>query len=72
MGGLTKTEKILLALSQGCRTLEALEKKTGISREELLVYLTRLHKRGIIYRKWQRYGGRKFREYCLKKREELI
>ncbi|WP_353616868.1 hypothetical protein [Sulfolobus sp. S-194] len=29
-------------------------------------------KEGIIYRKWRHVGGRKFGEYCLKYREEIV
>jgi predicted transcriptional regulator len=53
---LQNTEKILIILSHGCATLERLQEKTGIPKGELLVYLTRLYKRGLIYRKWQKYG----------------
>lgn len=68
---LTLTQLILLKLSQGCRTLEELQEYTGAKRNVLLVTLTRLYKRGLIYRKWRRFAGRKYREYCLKYREEL-
>nr|WP_011114821.1 PlrA protein [Sulfolobus islandicus]CAC15837.1 PlrA protein [Sulfolobus islandicus] len=68
---MTLTQLILIRLSQGCKTLEELERYTGAKRSVLLVTLTRLHARGIIYRKWRRFGGRKYREYCLKYREEL-
>jgi len=53
---LQNTEKILIILSHGCATLERLQEKTEIPKGELLVYLTRLYKRGLIYRKWQKYG----------------
>jgi len=69
---LQNTEKILIILSHGCVTLEGLEEKTRIPRGELLVYLTRLYKRDLIYRKWQKYGGKKFREYCLKGKDEIL
>jgi predicted transcriptional regulator len=69
---LQNTEKILIILSHGCATLESLEEKTRIPRGELLVYLTRLYKRGLVHRKWQKYGGKKFREYCLKYRDEVL
>jgi len=68
---LQDAEKILIILSHGCATLERLQEKTGIPKGELLVYLTWLYKRGLIYRKWQKYGGKKFREYCLKNKEEI-
>lgn len=63
---MTYTEEIILALSKGCRTLEELQERTGLERGELLVYLSRMYKRGLIYRKWRKFGGRKYREYCLK------
>ncbi len=70
---LTLVQLVLIYLSQrGCLTLEELEEFTGGKREVLLVTLTRLYKRGLIYRKWRRFGGSKFREYCLKGREELL
>ena len=71
MQKLQDAEKILIILSHGCATLECLQEKTGIPKGEPLVYLTRLYKRGLIYRKWQKYGGKKFREYCLKNKEEI-
>ncbi|ACP37362.1 plasmid regulator [Sulfolobus islandicus M.14.25] len=69
---LTLTQLILVKLSQGCKTLEELEEFTGAKRDVLLVTLTRLHKRGLIYRKWRKFGGRKYREYCLKYRDEIL
>nr|AAC44106.1 ORF80; Method: conceptual translation supplied by author [Sulfolobus islandicus]BAF62544.1 plrA80 [synthetic construct] len=69
---LTLTQLILIRLSKSCQTLEELERYTGANRNVLLVTLTRLHKKGIIYRKWRRFGGRKYREYCLKSRDELL
>jgi hypothetical protein len=36
----------------GCLTLEELIKYTGAKQNVLLVTLTRLHHRGLIYRKW--------------------
>ncbi|ACR41368.1 DNA-binding protein [Saccharolobus islandicus] len=69
---LTLTQLILIKLSQGCKTLEELEEFTGAKRDVLLVTLTRLHKRGLIYRKWRKFGGRKYREYCLKYRDEIL
>ena len=43
---------ILIYLSKrGCLTLEELEKYTNADRNVLLVTLTRLHKKGLIYRK---------------------
>jgi len=64
---------ILIYLSnRGCLTLEELEKYTNSNRHVLLVTLSRLHKRELIYRKWRRFSGRRFREYCLKYRDEIL
>jgi len=64
---------ILVYLSnRGCLTLEELIKYTDAKRNVLLVTLTRLHKRGLIYRKWRHFSGRKYREYCLKHRDEIL
>ena len=72
-GKLSITQLILIHLTnRGCLTLEELEKYTGARRGVLLVTLTRLHQRGIIYRKWRHFGGRKYREYCLKGREVIL
>nr|WP_181965721.1 DNA-binding protein [Sulfolobus islandicus] len=69
---LSLTQLILIRLSnRGCQTLEELEEFTQAKREVLLVTLTRLHQRGVIYRKWRHFSGRKYREYCLKHRDEL-
>ena len=70
---LSISQLILIYLSnRGCLTLEELAKYTGAKRDVLLVTLTRLHQRGVIYRKWRHIGGKKFREYCLKSREEIV
>ena len=70
---LTLVQLVLIYLSnRGCLTLEELERYTGAKPGVLLVTLTRLHKKGLIYRKWRRFGGRKYREYCLKYREEIL
>jgi DNA-binding MarR family transcriptional regulator len=70
---MTLSQLILVYLSnKGCLTLEELEKYTGAKRNVLLVTLTRLHKRGLIYRKWRHFNKRKFREYCLKYRDEIL
>jgi hypothetical protein len=70
---LTLVQLILIYLSsRGCLTLEELMEYTGAKREVLLVTLTRLHHRGVIYRKWRKFGGKKFREYCLKHRDEIL
>jgi DNA-binding MarR family transcriptional regulator len=70
---LTLTQLVLIYLAnKGCLTLEEMERYTGAKRNVLLVTLTRLHARGVIYRKWRHFGGRKYREYCLKGREEIL
>ena len=70
---ITLVQLILIGLSnRGCLTVEELEKYTGSNRNVLLVTLTRLHKRGLIYRKWRHIAGRKYREYCLKSRDEIL
>jgi DNA-binding MarR family transcriptional regulator len=70
---MTLTQLILIYLSvRGCLTLEELEEYTGAKRNVLLVTLTRLYQRGLIYRKWRHFSGRKYREYCLKHRDEVI
>ncbi len=72
-GKLSLTQLILIYLAtRGCLTLEELEKYTGAKRGVLLVTLTRLHARGLIYRKWRRFSGRKYREYCLKSRDQIL
>ena len=71
---LTITEKILLLLQdKHCLSLEELERYTGVKKETLLVYLTRLADRDIISRTWGSFGGKKYRKYCLKTkvREDL-
>ena len=71
--GLTIVQNILIQLAnRGCLTLEELERLTKAKRSVLLVELTRLYKKGLIYRKWRHIAGRKFREYCLKNREEIL
>jgi len=70
---LTLVQLILIYLSnRGCLTLEELERLTSAKKNVLLVTLTRLHSRGIIYRKWRHLGGRKYREYCLKNRDQIM
>ena len=70
---LTVVQLILIYLAnRGCLTLEELERLTGKKRNVLLVALTRLHKRGVLYRKWRHFAGRKYREYCLKYRDEIL
>jgi len=70
--GMAGTQKLLLALSDGCKTLEELEEKTGLSKERIIYYMYRYKEKGVIYRKWRHIGGRKYREYCLKKKEQLL
>jgi len=63
---MTLSQLILIYLAKrGCLTLEELQQYTSANRNVLLVTLTRLNKKGVIYRKWRRFSGRKFREYCL-------
>jgi DNA-binding MarR family transcriptional regulator len=70
---MTLAQLILIYLSnKGCLTLEELEKYTNVNTQVLLVTLTRLHKRGLIYRKRRIFGGKRFREYCLKHRDEIL
>jgi DNA-binding MarR family transcriptional regulator len=70
---MTLTQLILIYLSnKGSLTLEELEKYTNVNTQVLLVTLTRLHKRELIYRKWRIFGARRFREYCLKLRDEIL
>jgi len=70
---LSLTQLILIRLAdRGCQTLEELERYTGSNRNVLLVTLTRMHSKGIIYRKWRHFGGRTYREYCLKNRDEIL
>jgi len=72
-GKLSLTQLILIRLAgRGCQTLEELERYTGSKRNVLLVTLSRLHKRGLIYRKWRHFSGRTYREYCLKNRDEVV
>jgi DNA-binding MarR family transcriptional regulator len=70
---LSITQLILIYLAnRGCLTLEELEKLTKAKRSVLLVTLTRLYKRGLIYRKWRHIAGKKVREYCLKGRNQIL
>ena len=70
---LSISQLILIYLSnRGCLTLEELQKYTGANRNVLLVTLTRLHQHGVIYRKWRHIAGKKFREYCLKNRDQIV
>ncbi|MFP3203559.1 MAG: DNA-binding protein [Sulfolobus sp.] len=70
---LSLVQLVLIYLSnRGCLTLEELERLTNAKRNVLLVELSRLYKKGIIYRKWRHIAGKKVREYCLKHREEIL
>ena len=70
---ITRVQLILIGLAnRGCLTLEELERFTKAKRSVLLVELSRLYKRGVIYRKWRHIAGHKIREYCLKGREEIL
>ncbi|BAB66352.1 DNA-binding protein [Sulfurisphaera tokodaii str. 7] len=68
----TLSELILLSLSRRCMTLEELQERTGAEKNTLLVYLTRMYKRGIISRQWRKIAGIRVREYCLKYRDEIL
>jgi len=69
----TLVQLVLIHLAnRGCLTLEELQRYTGAKPGVLLVTLTRLHKKGVIYRKWRHFSGRKYREYCLKGRDEIL
>ena len=71
--GITLVQNVLILLAnRGCLTLEELENLTKAKESVLLVTLSRLNKRGIIYRKWRHIAGHKVREYCLKHREEIL
>ena len=64
---LRNREKILLVLAKHhCLSLEELEEKTGIPRNELKVYLSWLTRDGIVTRTWGKYAGKRYRKYCLK------
>ncbi|WP_062088641.1 DNA-binding protein [Sulfolobus acidocaldarius] len=66
-GSLTISEKILLVLQEkGCCSLEELERYTKVRRNELLVYLTKMTRQGIVTRSWGHFAGKKYRKYCLK------
>jgi len=73
-GNLRIRDKVLIVLARKhCLSLEELEKYTGVRREVLKVYLSRLTHQGIITRTWGSFGGKKYRKYCLKSsiKEEL-
>ena len=72
---LTGTQLILMALMSNpgnCITIDELVQKTGLKRERIILYLHRLHKRGIITRHWRHLKSGKVREYCLKYKEQLL
>jgi|ECHhosMinimDraft_1075155.scaffolds.fasta_scaffold87882_1 DNA-binding IscR family transcriptional regulator len=71
----TITQLILMVMAKApgsCCSLEYLHEKTGVDKKELLVYLTRLAKKGIIERKWHKSRAGKERMYCLKYKEEIV
>ena len=71
---LRNRERILIVLAKHhCLSLEELEEKTGIPRNELKVYLSWLAREGIIVRTWGKFTGKRYRKYCLKSsiKEEL-
>jgi len=72
---LTYTQLILMTMmaSPGnCTTIEELEAKTGLKRQTIILYLFRLHQRGIISRHWRHLKSGKVREYCLKYKDQLL
>ena len=70
---ITIVQLILIGLAnRGCLTLEELERFTKAKRSVLLVELSRLYKKGLVYRKWRHIAGRKYREYCLKGRDQVL
>ena len=72
-GKLSLVQLVLIHLAnRGCLTLEELQKYTEAKPGVLLVTLTRLHKKGMIYRKWRHFSGHKIREYCLKSRDQIV
>jgi len=71
---LSAQNRVLMVLSNKyCLSLEELERYTGVKRNVLLVVLHRLAKKGIITRTWGKFGGKRYRKYCLKTaiKEEL-
>ncbi|QGA54570.1 plasmid regulator [Sulfolobus sp. E5-1-F] len=71
----TITQIVLMVMAKApgsCCSLEYLSEKTSVDKDELLVYLSRLVKRGIIERKWHRGRAGKERMYCLKYKEEIL
>jgi len=72
---LTGTQLILMAMTQSpgnCITIDELIQKTGLKRERIILYLHRLHERGIISRHWRHLKSGKVREYCLKYKDQLL
>jgi predicted transcriptional regulator of viral defense system len=72
--GLRVRDQVLIVLSRKhCLSLEELERYTGVRRDVLKVYLSRLTHQGLITRTWGSFGGKKYRKYCLKTsiKEEL-
>jgi predicted ArsR family transcriptional regulator len=81
---LTITQRILIVLARYyCLDLDELSRRTGVDKETLKVYLSRLARKGVVTRRWRHLkvsiggDGRehdfKRREYCLKTtiKEEL-
>ncbi len=72
-GKLTVREAIIAILTaKGSATLDYLVERTGYNKNLVLVTLSNMAKEGIISRGWMKYGGKKFRIYRLRGREELL
>lgn len=70
---LTQLILMILATAPGnCASLNELQEKTSASKNTLLVYLTRLANKGVIYRRWTNQSGKMVRLYCLKYKRELL
>ena len=68
----TLVQLILVELAnRECMTIEELERDTKASREVLYVTLSRLHQRGVIYKRRKHGTGKATKEYCLKRPDEI-
>ena len=66
-GNLRVRDKVLIVLARKhCLSLEELERYTGVRRDVLKVYLSRLTHEGLVTRTWGSFGGKRYRKYCLK------
>lgn len=57
--------RYLLTKTTKCATLEEIAKAIDNNKQQTLISLSRLKKRGIIKRSWVLLGKRKKRLYCL-------